>query len=315
MNKGSKKKLVVSVGTLIFTVLLFGLFTQYYNDRPKNVLFSFNIESDSVEQCQVYYDINGDKEWTEENSVKQIYSDTEKKTKLKFNIPKDTKNVRIDLGDSPANFELSDFKFSRSKKHEVNSSEFEKLLGTTSESELDIKDTRILVKTTGTDPYFSLNEISSILSEVTVKPSYTNIVIAALALILSFMAANAIRESKNAYNLIKLSAENTKLIRSLSRNDFKNKFASSYLGVIWGFISPLITIAVYWFVFSVGFRSGNVGDTPYALWFIAGIVPWFFFQDGSGKKQGNRCNFKRPNIDQICEKDKSSKSNAGRNIL
>lgn len=25
--------------------------------------------------------------------------------------------------------------------------------------------------------------------------------------------------------------------------------------------------------------------------------------------------FKRPNIDQICEKDKSSKSNAGRNIL
>ena len=26
-------------------------------------------------------------------------------------------------------------------------------------------------------------------------------------------------------------------------------------------------------------------------------------------------NFKRPNIDQICEKDKSSKSNAGRNIL
>ena len=42
---------------------------------------------------------------------------------------------------------------------------------------------------------------------------------------------------------------------------------------------------------------------------------WLFFRDWSGKKQGNRGNFKRPNIDQICEKDKSSKSNAGRNIL
>lgn len=279
MNKGSKKKLVVSVGTLIFTVLLFGLFTQYYNDRPKDVLFSFNIESDSVEECQVYYDINGNEEWTEENSVKQIYSETGKVTTLKFNIPEDTKNVRIDLGDSPADFELSDLKFSRSETHEINSNEFEALLGTTSESELEIKDKEILVKTTGTDSYFSLNEISSILAEVTVKPSYINVVIAILALILSFVTANAIRESKNAYNLIKLSAENTKLIRSLSRNDFKNKFASSYLGVIWGFISPLITIAVYWFVFSVGFRSGDVGNTPYALWFIAGIVPWFFFQD------------------------------------
>ena len=50
-------------------------------------------------------------------------------------------------------------------------------------------------------------------------------------------------------------------------------------GVIWGFIQPLVTIAVYWFVFQVGFRSGDVGDKPFVLWFIAGIIPWFFFSE------------------------------------
>ena len=47
MNKGSKKKLVVLLGTCIFTALLFGLFTRYYNDRPKDVLFSFDVQPTS----------------------------------------------------------------------------------------------------------------------------------------------------------------------------------------------------------------------------------------------------------------------------
>ena len=58
--------------------------------------------------------------------------------------------------------------------------------------------------------------------------------------------------------------------------------------------------------------SDNIWTVP---WSSEGRRTWLFFRDWSGKKQGNRGNFKRPNIDQICEKDKSSKSNAGRNIL
>ena len=69
------------------------------------------------------------------------------------------------------------------------------------------------------------------------------------------------------------------LIWNLSKNDFKTKFAGSYLGIIWAFIQPMITIVVYWFVFQMGFRSGNVGDYPFVLWLIAGLVPWFFFSE------------------------------------
>lgn len=37
---------------------------------------------------------------------------------------------------------------------------------------------------------------------------------------------------------------------------------------------------VYWFVFSVGFRQNTDGiGIPFVLYLVAGIVPWFFFQD------------------------------------
>ena len=73
---------------------------------------------------------------------------------------------------------------------------------------------------------------------------------------------------------------NRKLIFKLARNDFKTKYAGSYLGIVWAFVQPVVTILVYWFVFSVGFRAGagSLG-IPFVLYLVAGIVPWFFFQD------------------------------------
>ena len=74
--------------------------------------------------------------------------------------------------------------------------------------------------------------------------------------------------------------KNRRLVAKLAKNDFKTRYAGSYLGIVWAFIQPVITILVYWFVFSVGFRSGtgNLGF-PFVLYLVAGIVPWFFFQD------------------------------------
>lgn len=70
------------------------------------------------------------------------------------------------------------------------------------------------------------------------------------------------------------------LISSLSRNDFKTKYAGSYLGIIWAFIQPVVTILVYWFVFGLAMRSSTPRPVPYVLWLVAGLVPWFFFQEG-----------------------------------
>lgn len=73
---------------------------------------------------------------------------------------------------------------------------------------------------------------------------------------------------------------NILLTFDLAKNDFKNKFAGSVFGIIWAFIQPIVTIAVYWFVFQMGFRNGNTeSGVPFALWLSAGLIPWFFFSE------------------------------------
>lgn len=77
---------------------------------------------------------------------------------------------------------------------------------------------------------------------------------------------------------------NRKLILRLSKNDFKTKFAGSYLGIVWAFVQPIVTVLVYWFVFEKGLKAGGINTktgiaVPFVLWLVAGLVPWFFFSD------------------------------------
>lgn len=77
---------------------------------------------------------------------------------------------------------------------------------------------------------------------------------------------------------------NLRLIRALAKNDMKSKFAGSYLGVVWAFIQPVVTVFVYWFVFEKALgaaaQSTKAGiEAPYVLWLIAGIVSWFYFSE------------------------------------
>ncbi len=78
---------------------------------------------------------------------------------------------------------------------------------------------------------------------------------------------------------IKSILEKRELIFSLSKNDFKIKYAGSYFGVLWAFVQPLVTIGVFWFVFQVGFKNPPVQDVPFILWLICGIIPWFYFSE------------------------------------
>lgn len=73
---------------------------------------------------------------------------------------------------------------------------------------------------------------------------------------------------------------NKKLIWDLSKNDFKTRYSGSYFGIAWGFIQPIITVLVYWFVFTVAMGFDKIDGVPYALWLVSGLVPWFFFSDG-----------------------------------
>ena len=71
-----------------------------------------------------------------------------------------------------------------------------------------------------------------------------------------------------------------RLIFDLAKADFRKRFVGSYFGVIWMFIQPIVTVAVYYVVFGIGFRSAApIPEAPYVLWLVPGIVPWFFFSE------------------------------------
>lgn len=81
-------------------------------------------------------------------------------------------------------------------------------------------------------------------------------------------------------DFIRTIIRNWKLIWFLSKDDLKKKYAGSALGIFWAFVSPCVTILIYWFVFQVGLKAtAPTGDTPYIIWIMCGLVPWFFFSD------------------------------------
>ena len=86
-------------------------------------------------------------------------------------------------------------------------------------------------------------------------------------------------KTKTRTSLVKDVYENRRLVWKLAKNDFKTRYAGSYLGIIWAFVQPVVTVLVYWFVFAVGFRPTKPETPAFILYLLAGIVPWFFFQD------------------------------------
>ena len=63
----------------------------------------------------------------------------------------------------------------------------------------------------------------------------------------------------------------------LSARDLKVRYSTSALGYLWSVLDPLVMSAIYWFVFTQVFRRGNVGEEPYIVFLIAGLLPWVWF--------------------------------------
>ena len=80
-------------------------------------------------------------------------------------------------------------------------------------------------------------------------------------------------------SLVKNIVEQRTLLWQMTKRDFRQRYIGSYLGVVWAFIQPVVTVLVFWFVFQVGFKSQPVHNFPFILWLVAGMFPWFFISD------------------------------------
>lgn len=76
--------------------------------------------------------------------------------------------------------------------------------------------------------------------------------------------------------------QNRHLIWKLAKNDFKKRYAGSYLGAVWAMVQPIVTIVMYYIVFDVIMGNGRPmadDQLPYVLFLTAGLVPWFYFSE------------------------------------
>ena len=73
--------------------------------------------------------------------------------------------------------------------------------------------------------------------------------------------------------------QNRKLLWQMTKRDFRQRYLGSYLGILWAFIQPAITVLIFWFVFQVVFKAMPVDNFPFILWLVCGMFPWFFFSE------------------------------------
>ena len=66
----------------------------------------------------------------------------------------------------------------------------------------------------------------------------------------------------------------SEFLKSNVKKDIRGKYKGSFLGVLWSFINPLLSVVVYAIVFRYIMRF-NIEH--YLIYLIAGIIPWTFF--------------------------------------
>ena len=73
--------------------------------------------------------------------------------------------------------------------------------------------------------------------------------------------------------------KNRKLVFQLGKNDFRNRFAGTSLGAIWGFAQPFVFMLTYVIVFQYILETGSNGNYPYVVWFLPGMAMWMYCSD------------------------------------
>ncbi len=74
--------------------------------------------------------------------------------------------------------------------------------------------------------------------------------------------------------------KNRKIIFQLGKNDFRNRFANTSLGSMWGFLQPFIFMIMYVIVFQFIFKQTGPEGAPYVVWFMPGMAIWMCINDG-----------------------------------
>jgi len=68
------------------------------------------------------------------------------------------------------------------------------------------------------------------------------------------------------------------LIQELVLKDLKIRYSRPMLGFMWSFLSPFLTVLVFYVVFSLILKV-KIAEAPFLLYLMSAVFPWRFFQD------------------------------------
>lgn len=281
------KKKLLKIGVVVFSIILIvGILGWYTPFKGKDITISFSASSDVAEgdAYKVYYLTEKNVElegFTEEQSVYKdvIAGET---NRLSFTVPEDVEVIRLDVGTHVGDIIIDDMTVSCGNVVvQINYDLFLDNSDTSGITDIKKAGEGICIVSDSEDPYI-IWEMDTFISEEARVQEVKNDNYLAKTCACIVVALLLIAFLKKYDVLVEFPVEiyqSRKLIGQLSINDFKTKYAGSYLGIVWAFVQPIITILVYWFVFGIGLRSGDVLNVPFVLWLVAGLVPWFFFSD------------------------------------
>ena len=256
---GRKKKILAGICVLCLLVLNV-LIVCHRGSVGGNYELHLTMNSDKEQEIQVYYSAAG--ELSEKSSQVKTYDQVGESQELVFSVPFQFNMVRLDLGTQPGTFTIENVYLGcKDTKTEIPEMTNPKLIEGQQLESLEANDGTLKIWTNGTDPYVWLHldkeELYPVLEkDYTQKLWIKNIL---MLLLIDGGAVVAFVFRKKVLTLPIELLQNRKLIMNLAKNDFKTKYAGSYLGIVWAFVQPIVTILVYWFVFSVGLKAGNVG--------------------------------------------------------
>lgn len=76
---------------------------------------------------------------------------------------------------------------------------------------------------------------------------------------------------------------NRSLIRVMVRRDILGRYKGSFGGSFWTLINPLLLMLTYFVVFGVIIRDPSMSRTQFAMYFLAGMLPWLPFTEAVGR--------------------------------
>lgn len=294
MDRMNKKKILISVllGIICVAVNLLIVFNDrkiVLNDYTMNV----TVEMDSSEagQFQLFYSPKGD--YTEDcftaDSVRTVDIEKTVNDRADFNVSAGSRLVRLDFPEK-TDVQLvingMTIRLNGEERH-ITAAELGEMIA--ADNQVDLKteqDGSLSITTQGSDGYIviKVGDIVAELAALSSHGAYNTVLKIVACLVIDLLYVLFWFNQERVYGYIYDIVNNRALVARLSKNDLKSRFAGSYLGVIWSFIQPIVTVLVYWFVFQVGFKSSDVvnasgATVPFILWFIAGLVPWFYYSD------------------------------------